>query len=114
RRPDRQAGNRRGPWKWMRPRIVVEQAPKSGWHIYARSFCTLPLAGDPEQESQLALACGYHLNVELIDEQKRHAGFQIVKQGLQRRLLEFAIRDHADEAGLGVRALQVKLGRQHI
>ena len=40
------------------------------------------------------------LDHELIDEQERHPGFEIVEQLLQLRLLDFAARDHAEKPGL--------------
>src|SRR5580700_492135 len=99
----------------MRPHIKAVRVPESRWQAYGSSFCSLPLSGDAEQKTQLALAGGWHLNVELVDEQERHSGLEIIEQRLQRRLLEFAVCHHADETGLGVRAaLHVKLGRQHI
>jgi hypothetical protein len=80
---------------------------------YLQLLCSLPLARDAEQETQLSVAgCGCQLNVELVDEQERHSGFEIVEQDLQCRLVEFAVRNHANEAGFGVRTLHVKLGRK--
>src|SRR6202021_4086258 len=98
----------------MRSRTTTTQESEYGLHSCGWSFCTLPLSGDAEQKPQLAVACGCHLNIELVDEQERHSGFQIVQQGLQRGLFKLAIGDHADKAALGIRALHVKLSRQHI
>src|ERR1700722_14268038 len=98
----------------MRPCTTATQESECELRSCVWSFCTLPLSGDAEQKPQLAVASRCHLNIKLVDEQERHSGFQIVQQGLQRGLFKFAIGDHADKAALGVWALHVKLGRQHV
>src|ERR1700753_1839572 len=113
-RPGRRKGNRKSPLWPMRQCIAAKREPESGLRSCACSFSTLPLSGDPEQKTQLSVAGRRCLDVELVDEQERHSCFKIVKQGLQCRLIKLAICHHADEAGLGIRTLQVKLGRKHI
>src|ERR1700723_3294664 len=98
----------------MRSRTTTTQESEYGLHSCGWSFCTLPLSGDAEQKPQLAVACRCHLNIELVDEQERHSGFQIVQQGLQRGLFKLAIGDHADKAALGIRALHVERGREKV
>src|ERR1700722_19385270 len=98
----------------IRPRTTATLESECELHSCVWSFCTLPLSGDAEQKPQLAVASRCHLDIELVDKQERHSGLKIVQQGLQRGLFKFAVGDHADKAGLRVRALYVKLGRQHI
>src|ERR1700728_372018 len=54
------------------------------------------------------------LHLELIDEEKRHPGLEIIEHLLQGRLLELAADDQADEAAFGRRAVEVDLRRQDI
>src|SRR3954452_24964888 len=77
----------------------------------------LPLAGNaqdhPDASSGGVAQRGglWHLDVELIDEQERHAGLEIVEHLLVRGLLQLASDDEADEAVLSLRAGNVELRR---
>jgi hypothetical protein len=61
-------------------------------------LAALPSARDREQQAhtprsaRLLLACLRRLRNELLDEQIGHAGFEIVEQALDRRLLDLAAR----------------------
>src|SRR5258708_13358225 len=93
--------------------------PEASWQLRApASFRTLPLSGRCEQDPQLSASRigerGRSLDDELIDEQKRHSGFEVVKQLLQSHLLHLATSENTDKSRLAFRALQFDLGRQDV
>src|SRR5262245_4672693 len=100
---------------------------QASWPVSALSSCilvvlspfrTLPLSGDRKQNAQLAVTrlgeARGDLYRELIDEQERHAAFDVVKQLLQARLVDVTAYDDGEESGLGSRTLQIDLRRQHV
>src|SRR5580693_2886042 len=93
--------------RWQSPKASASPQQRSA------SFRTLPLSRHPEQDSQLAFTrrckCARRLHHQLIDEQERHAGLDVIEQLLQTRLVDVTARDDADEAGLGWRALHIDL-----
>src|SRR5215475_458596 len=92
-------------------RLRTTAAARTSWLALAwseaRSFCPLPLAGNRDHHAQPAIAAGRsaggRLHHQLVHEQERHAGLDVVEQLLQRGLADLAVRDHRDEAGLGLR-----------
>src|SRR5262245_20323665 len=91
------------------------QALSSCVLVILSPFCTLPLSGDRKQNAQLAVTrlgeAGGGLRHELIDEQERHAAFDVIEQLLQARLVDVTTYDDGEESGLGSRALQIDLRR---
>ena len=105
-------GGRRG-------RRVKRQGKPGQGDGEVRLIWHLAIARTPPSRTRSLPGCepasvGRGLHHQLVDEQKRHPGLEIVKQLLQLRLLDFAACDHAEETRVCRRALHIELGRQHI
>src|SRR5713101_7363025 len=84
----------------------------------AISFRSLPLPRNRNYDPYFSFRCHPRrrraLRYQLIDEQERHSGLKIIKQLLERRLLDFAAHRDADKAILGLRPLQVHLRVRYV
>src|SRR5262249_10958411 len=88
-------------------RGTARSAGRARWNCPCGSFPpSLPLARHCELDAHPAHAVGgadrlRDLDVELIDEQKRHSGLEVVKQTLQAELLDLAAHQELHGAALG-------------
>src|SRR5262249_54563675 len=84
--------------------------------IAGRSFAASPQARDREHDPGLALfdACYRCLYHQLVDEQKWHPRFQIIKQLLERALFHLAAYHQSDPAIFRIGLLQLHLRRENV